>query len=83
MEQREIERLKALKVLNSHFRHEPKFEHLTDRQVKCVLDAMQEFRKPDVMRSVCRSCGGELVAVKTYGYDECLECGKTFRQTDA
>ncbi len=82
MEQ-DIERLTALKVLNSNFRHEPKFEHLTDRQVKLVLNAMQEFRKPDVMRLVCRSCGGQLVAVKSYGYDECLECGKTFRQTDA
>ncbi len=39
------------------------------------------FCQPAVMRSVC--CGEELVSFKTYGYDECCGCGKTYRHTDA
>lgn len=39
------------------------------------------LRQPLVMRSVC--CGEELVSFKTYGYDECCGCGKTYRHTDA
>ena len=37
--------------------------------------------QPPVMRSVC--CNEELVSFKTYGYDECCGCGKTYRHTDA
>jgi len=39
------------------------------------------FCQPHVMRSVC--CDAELIKFKTYGYDECVECGKTYKQTDA
>jgi hypothetical protein len=39
------------------------------------------FRQPHVMRSVC--CDAELIKFKTYGYDECIECNKTYKQTDA
>jgi hypothetical protein len=38
------------------------------------------FCQPHVMRSVC--CGEELVSFKTYGYDECCGCGKTYLHTD-
>ena len=39
----ENERLKALRILNHQFRHEPRVNHLTDSQVARVLDSMQEF----------------------------------------
>lgn len=39
------------------------------------------LRQPPVMRSVC--CNEELVRFKTYGYDECVGCGSTYRHTDA
>ena len=41
----------------------------------------QALRQPPVMRSVC--CNEELVRFKTYGYDECVGCGSTYRHTDA
>ena len=37
------------------------------------------FCPQHVMRSVC--CDAELIKFKTYGYDECGECGKTYKQT--
>ena len=48
-----------------------------------LIEAMnQVLRQPPVSGSVC--CGAELIQFKTYGYDECSECGKTYRQqTDA
>ena len=46
---------------------------------KSILDAINEaLRQPPVSGSVC--CGAELIQFKTYGYDECSECGKTYRQ---
>ena len=33
-----------------------------------------------VSSSVC--CGEKLIEFKTYGYNECPECGKTYKQTD-
>ena len=35
---------------------------------------------PLVSGSVC--CHSTLIKFKTYGYDECSECGKTYKQTD-
>lgn len=35
---------------------------------------------PLVSGSVC--CNAKMVKLTTYGYDECLECGKTYKQTD-
>jgi hypothetical protein len=49
-----------------------------------LAELMEEYaalRQLPVMRSVC--CGEELVRFKTYGYDECCGCGKTYRHTDA
>jgi hypothetical protein len=48
---------------------------------KVLCDFVEALRQPPVMRSVC--CGEELVRFKTYGYDECCGCGKTYRHTDA
>ena len=46
-----------------------------------VIDELElALRQPLVMRSVC--CREELVRFKTYGYDECCGCGKTYRHTD-
>lgn len=39
------------------------------------------FCQPHVMRSVC--CDSELIKFNTYGYNECVICAKTFKQTDA
>lgn len=39
---------------------------------------LKALRKADVMHSVC--CDGELIRFDTYGYNECLECGKTYKQ---
>lgn len=39
---------------------------------------LKALRKADGMSSVC--CDAELVKLTTYGYDECVECGKTYRQ---
>ena len=41
-------------------------------------DILKSLRKADVKRSVC--CDAELIKFDTYGYDECVECGKTYRQ---
>jgi hypothetical protein len=46
-----------------------------------IEELNQALPQADVMRSVC--CGEELVRFKTYGYDECCGCGKTYRHTDA
>lgn len=46
-----------------------------------IKECEAALRQPLVMRSGC--CGEELVSFKTYGYDECCGCGKTYRHTDA
>jgi hypothetical protein len=50
-------------------------------QLLSYVNELEQLRQPLVMRSVC--CGEELVSFKTYGYDECCGCGKTYRHTDA
>ena len=55
---------------------------MSNKELQNVLcDFVEALRIHDVMRSVC--CGEELVTFKTYGYDECCGCGKTYRHTDA
>ena len=50
--------------------------------LQTALEAINvALNKPNVMRSVC--CNADLIKFKTYGYNECSECGKTYRQTDA
>lgn len=46
------------------------------------LEAALNFisSNPLVGGSVC--CHSTLIKFKTYGYDECSECGKTYKQTD-
>ena len=45
------------------------------------LTEVKNLRIADVGGSVC--CHKPLIEFKTYGYDECSECGKTYRkQTD-
>jgi hypothetical protein len=46
-----------------------------------IKECEEALLQPLVMHSVC--CGEELVSFKTYGYDECCGCGKTYRHTDA
>ena len=66
-----------------------KFEHLPTENKATMLALADKMLKtfkiialnPIVMRSVC--CGAELIKFNTYGYDECIECGKTYKQTDA
>lgn len=43
-----------------------------------LMQFAQELRQPLVSGSVC--CGAELIKFNTYGYDECADCGKTYRQ---
>ena len=74
--------MKADEILKKHEDANEMHFHEVDR--KWIIEAMEEFaalRQPTVMRSVC--CGEELVSFKTYGYDECCRCGKTYRHTDA
>lgn len=58
---------------------------LTDDQASMIKKLQRDvdaaLRQPPVMRSVC--CNEELVRFKTYGYDECVGCGSTYRHTDA
>jgi hypothetical protein len=51
-----------------------------DKYVSWLEEQILALRIHDDMRSVC--CGEELVTFKTYGYDECCGCGKTYRHTD-
>ena len=51
------------------------------KYITVLEEQAEQLRKHAVMRSVC--CGEELVSFKTYGYDECCGCGKTYRHTDA
>lgn len=36
------------------------------------------LRQKPIIASPC--CGSELINFRTYGYNECVECGKTYRQ---
>ena len=60
-------------------------EYILELQ-KDIEDAIMEASKISsnavLAVSVCPSCKGELIKFTTYGYDECLSCGKTYRQTD-
>ena len=74
--------MKADEILKKHEDANEMHFHEVDR--KWIIKAMEEYaalRQPPVLRSVC--CGEELVSFKTYGYDECCRCGKTYRHTDA
>ena len=51
------------------------------KELKAEISREQALPQADVMRSVC--CDEKLVRFKTYGYDECCGCGKTYRHTDA
>jgi hypothetical protein len=54
---------------------------LVELELLAIEKEMEALRQPPVMRSVC--CNEELVRFKTYGYDECVGCGSTYRHTDA
>jgi hypothetical protein len=54
---------------------------LTKAELEKIVSDLKLLSIAAVMRSVC--CGEELVRFKTYGYDECCGCGKTYRHTDA
>lgn len=79
----EEKRLEALKVLNDHFRYESPFELLSDRQVKLVLNAMEEYTEKQVkfisinnpvMRSACEhDWNGSPID----GVWKCNKCGFT------
>lgn len=72
--------LKDLKLIRNYFGKHDKtqIEHLAYSELDKLVKKLQQA---DVMRSVC--CGEKLIEFKTYGYNECPECGKTYKQTDA
>ena len=71
----EIE-LKSLKLIRNYFGQHDKtpLEHLAYSELDKLIKKLQQA---NVMRSVC--CGGKLIEFKTYGYNECSECGKTYK----
>lgn len=59
---------------------EEKLLNALARYITTELEANKNFIKSDVIGSVC--CHKPLIKFNTYGYYECSECGKTYRQTD-
>lgn len=80
-------RLRALRVLNEHFKNEGHLGHLEDRQVKLVINAMVDFNqcenKLNVIsdstsksRGCCSECGEGYDNEEEWMYNtECELCG--------
>ena len=68
--------LKILKLIRNYFGEHDKtpLEHLAYSELDKLIKKLQQA---DVMRSVC--CGRKLIEFKTFGYNECSECGKTYK----
>jgi len=68
--------LKSLKLIRNYFGEHDKtpFEHLAYSELDKLIKKLQQS---DLVCSVC--CDGKLIEFKTYGYNECLECGKTYK----
>jgi hypothetical protein len=74
----EIENLKAWIYGKSTTGYQRALGMREFEQLLSYVNELEQLRQTPVSGSVC--CGAELIQFKTYGYDECSECGKTYRQ---